>query len=94
MTRPRKPSGPGGSIAIARELHDLVKDQLEQDVLGFLSGSTGQDPKLYLQRIAAATAALELLALVAGMAGEEDAERTPAEVLAESRALIADENRT
>ncbi|MGG5820500.1 hypothetical protein [Falsiroseomonas sp. HW251] len=96
MTRARKPAPPVVSAAVAQALHDLAKDQLEQDYLGFVSGSTDQDPKAYLQRIAAANAALESLTLLAAVntpAGE-DADTGGEAELATARAAIADENKT
>ncbi|WP_270937978.1 hypothetical protein [Falsiroseomonas oryzae] len=97
MKRARKPAAPAPS-GIAPELRDLAKERLEQDYLGFISGTSTEDPKLYIARSAAAREALEHLAQLRILSGEppvgEEAEPTPDELLAAMRAGIALENKT
>jgi hypothetical protein len=90
MKRPRP--APTRVMVLPKEVHDLAKEKLAEDYLGFISNTHGEDPKSYVQRDAAARAAYEHLSLIRTDAGElEQAAPGPAETLIEARAGLAAE---
>ena len=97
MKRGRKTdkATPAPSAALAPPVRDVVRAKLEQDYAAFVTGTATEDPKQFVARIAAAREAYEHLRQI-GETGPEDAPREPteAEVLAEARAGLADENKT
>lgn len=98
MKRPRKaPAPPAGTIP--PELLALAQEKLESDYLGYLSGTSEEDPKRFTARLEAAQAALDHLAhlrALAGLAPEdaEPAEPSTDEVLEAARADMAHENKS
>jgi hypothetical protein len=70
MKRGRKPAtpAPGG---IPKALAEFAEEKLRGDYLAFVAGTTTEDPKQFLARIAAAREALDHLAQLRALAGDE-----------------------
>lgn len=84
--------------SIPPEVFQLAKEKLQDDYLGFVAGTATEDPKHFAARHVAARAALDHLALLCTLAGDEatqdDAANATDELLLATRAGMAEENKT
>jgi hypothetical protein len=93
--RTAAPPQPAGGLP--KQLCALAKERLEQEYLGFVSGTSTEDPRQFVARSAAAREALEHLAQLRALnADPAAAEQEPStdEVLAAARAGMAREDGT
>jgi hypothetical protein len=99
MKRGRKTPGAPPPPGIAGEAVAAAKEKLTGDYLGFVNDTATEDPKHFVARSAAAREALEHLAQLRELAGEDasddaaDAGPSTDDVLVAARAGIADENK-
>jgi hypothetical protein len=95
MRKPRAAASPAPLPVLPKEYHDLARDKLQEDCLAFVAGTHGEDPKLFIGRLAAAAAAFDFLAKLRDAQVEAVAAEAPTQqqVIASARASIACENK-
>jgi hypothetical protein len=96
MKRPRK-APPRPTRGISKDVQERAKELLQAYLVGILADSLTEDPKHLAARITAAGVVMEhlkALAELAGEPGEEAAEQTVDDALAEARDAMAREEAT